>query len=368
MPAKYSELASQLKRLIRANLDKDPSEPFRLPTESALCQTYNVSRQTVRKALSVLEEEHLIEKRQGSGSYAVDRRSKNGANQIAILVQSNTEYIYPRLLADLCGTLQGHGYAWIVYVTDCSISREREILEFLLKNPVCGILSEGCKTAAPTPNHDLYRCLAQRGTSILFFGGEYSNLPEFPSVRNDHYEGGYQLGRYLVSLGHQKIGGIFQADEAQGTEQCFGLLCALRDAQLLRCEQYICRFDTPQLTALRKEQDIRFLSRFLTAQLKDATAVVCCNDEIAYWLIKELTLRNIRIPDEISIVCFGSSYLSSLSSIQVSSLSHVAPSTQKGYETSAAETIIKQIRGTPVYSQKFPWQLTVGHSSGPPPI
>lgn len=374
MSAKYSELASQLKKLIKTNLEKNPAEPFRLPTESALCQTYNVSRQTVRKALSVLEEERLIQKRQGSGSYAVDNRSRNGANQIAILVQSNTEYIYPRLLADLCGTLQKNGYAWTVYVTDCQLSREREILEFLLKNPVRGILSEGCQTSSPTPNDDLYRRLAQQGTSILFFCGEYSNLMEFPSVKDANYDGGYQLGRYLISLGHRKIGGIFRTDEIQGVEQRLGLLSALRDAQLLCCEKYICPYGARQLTALHRHQDTRFLSEFLDTQLADATAVVCCNDEIAYWLIKELARRNMRVPDDISIVCFGSSYLADLSSLQISCLSHELPQKTTAHEkrvyemgTAAAETLLKQLRGTPVSSQLLPWYLVTRQSSTSPP-
>ena len=59
MSAKYIWLAGLLKNLIEENT----GDTFKLPTEAALCQKYGVSRQTVRKALSVLEAEHLIEKR-----------------------------------------------------------------------------------------------------------------------------------------------------------------------------------------------------------------------------------------------------------------------------------------------------------------
>ena len=166
MSAKYIQLANQLKILIEKNLEKNQrsnsytsnhNTVYQLPTEAMLCQMYNVSRQTVRKALSVLEEEHLIQKRQGSGSYAIGNQKQSGMLQIAILVHSNTEYIYPRLLADLCDTLQKHGFSWIIYVTENQISKEREILQFLLENQeaaVCGIVSEGCKTSFPTPNQD----------------------------------------------------------------------------------------------------------------------------------------------------------------------------------------------------------------------
>ncbi len=341
---------------------------------------YHVSRQTVRKALSVLEEEHLIQKRQGSGSYAVPDLYQKRGNQIAILVSSNTEYIYPRLLADLCGTLQKHGFSWTVYVTENQISKEREILEFLLENietngernpeihsqnkenTVCGIISEGCKTSFPTPNHDLYQRLIQRNAALLFFRGSYSNLPDIPAVKDDNYNGGYALAAYLVSLGHQKIGGIFNSDDMQSTEQRFGLLSALRDARLLSCEAYLCSFDTHQLTALEKQQDTGFLSDFLSGQLKTVTAIVCCNDEIAYWLIKELYSRNVRVPKDVSVVCFDCSYLSDLSAVQITHY------TQREHDLgiTAAEAVINLIKGTSVSVQKSPWQLVIKRSSAPP--
>lgn len=360
MSAKYIQLANQLKILIEKNLEKNQrsnsytsnhNTVYQLPTEAMLCQMYNVSRQTVRKALSVLEEEHLIQKRQGSGSYAIGNQKQSGTLQIAILVHSNTEYIYPRLLADLCDTLQKHGFSWIIYVTENQISKEREILQFLLENQeaaVCGIVSEGCKTSFPTPNQDLYQRLAQKGIAILFFRGNYSNLPDFPFIKDDNYNGGYALGKYLVSLGHQNIGGIFQSDDIQSVEQGYGLLSALREAKLLSCEDNLCGFDTYQFTALQKNQDTTILSNFLSRQLKMVTAIVCCNDEIAYWLIKELRYRNVRVPQDMSVVCFDCSYLSDLSSVQITHYS------QEEHDMGivVAESVINLIRENFVSPQK----------------
>ncbi len=363
MSAKYIQLANQLKNFIQKNLESDAI--CQLPTESALCQTYSVSRQTVRKALSVLEEEHLIQKRQGSGSYAVRTPQHNDTSQIAILVHSNTEYIYPRLLADLCGALQRYGFSWTVYVTENQIAREREILEFLLENQdnsVRAIVSEGCKTSFPTPNEDLYRRLAQKHVALLFFRGSYINLPDIPSIKDDNYNGGLALGQYLVSLGHHQIGGIFKTDEIQGVEQCSGLLSALRDARLLSCENSICNIDTQQLAALQKKQDTGFLSDFLDRQLKSVTAIVCCDDEIAYWLIKELNYRKMRVPNDVSVVCFGSSYLSDLSTVPITSYA------QKEHDlgTAAAASILKLIKGKFISPQRLPWQLVIKRSAAPP--
>lgn len=201
------------------------------------------------------------------------------------------------------------------------------------------------------------------GRSVLFFHGNYVNLPDFPFIKDDNYGGGYYLGKYLTSLGHEKIAGIFKVDDIQGSERCFGLLSALRDENIPFCEDRISYFDTAQLDALQKKQDTGFLSEFVLKQLKDATAVVSYNDEIAYWLIKELAYKNLRIPEDISIVCFDNSYLSELSTVQITSLSH------KNHEmgTTIAENILKLMKGSPVSSQSLPWHLSVKRSSAPPP-
>lgn len=359
MSAKYIRLAGLLQNLIEENA----GDIFRLPTEAALCRKYGVSRQTVRKALSVLESQHLIEKRQGSGSYTTGLFGGTGKNSVAILVCSDTEYIYPGLLTDIRNTLQDSGFSCTIHVTENRICREREILQHLLKEPVRGILSEGCRTDIPTPNHDLYELLSESGIPVLFFHGNYSNLPDFPSIKDDNYGGGYYLGKYLASLGHKNTAGIFRSDDIQGAERYFGFLSALRDEGLPFCEESVCHFDTDRLKALQEKQDTGFLSEFISKQLKEATAVVCHNDEIAYWLIKELAYKGLRVPEDISVVCFDNSYLSELSQVQITSLSH------KNHEmgNSAAEGILKLMKGSPFPSRTLPWHLSAKRSSAPAP-
>lgn len=349
MSAKYVKLAELLKNQIEEN----GGNIFKLPTENALCKKYCVSRQTVRKALSVLENERLIEKRQGSGSYTTGRFGRTERDTVAILVCSDSEYIYPELLADLRSALQEQGFSSTVYVTENQFSKEREILSYLLNHPVRGILSEGCKTAFPTPNHDLYYRLSKEGTSILFFHGSYQNLPDFPSLKDDNFEGGYYFGKYLLSLGHEKTAAVIKSDDIQGLERCHGFLSALRDENVPFPEKNICYFDSVKLNALQKKQDTGFLTDFIGKQLDGATAVLCYNDEIAYWLIKELIYKNLRIPEDVSVVCFDNSYLSELSAIQLTALSHK----KQEMGQTAAEMLLKLMKGSPVSPKKLSWHL-----------
>lgn len=387
MSAKYIQLANALRSLI----EKNPSGSFKLPTEAALCRKYHVSRTTARKALSVLEEEKLIRKRQGSGSYATGLSGRPEQNTVAILISSDSEYIYPALLADIRSSLQNAGFSVQVYVTDNRISKERELLQYLLKNPVRGILTEGCKTAFPTVNKDLYEKLQKMGVSILFFHGNHPNLPNFPFVKDDNYGGGYYLGKYLVSLGHQKIAGIFNRDDIQGIERCHGFSCALRDEGIPFSDDMIFWFDTEQMAQLREKQNTRFLAEFADKIIPACTAAICYNDEIAYWLMRELhavdsntgysarqTMKHapantikggntdyasenlaetapdsIKSSKNITVVCFDNSYLSELSAAKFISLSH------KSHEMgeTIAENMIKLMQNAHIYSQQVPWHL-----------
>ncbi len=358
MSAKYIRLAGLLRKIILENV----TDGFKLPTEAELCKRYDVSRQTVRKALSLLESENIIIRKQGSGTYATGLFSSPSRNVVAILVTSDSEYIYPALITDIRSSLQGQGFSVTVYATENRACREREILKEFLDSPVRGIIAEGCKTVYPTPNADLYRQLQSRGTSILFLHGNYSNLPEYPYIKDDNYGGGYYLGKYLVSLGHRQIAGIFKSDDIQGLERQHGFLCSLRDEGVSFQDEDICLFDSQQLSALQEKQDTGFLSEFVGKKLKSCTAVICYNDEIAYWLMKELKYAGLQVPEDISVVCFDNSYLSELSATQITSLSH------KKHEmgTAAAESLIKLMKGSSAASEKIPWHLAAKHSASAP--
>ena len=351
MAAKYIRLANALKEKLSANLG---TGAYRLPSEQSLAMQYGVSRQTVRQALSLLQEEGLIEKRKGSGSWSTGLSADPARNQAAIVVTSDSEYIYPSLLSDIQKVLISTGYQVKTYTTDNRISTEREILRTLLENPVRGLIAEGCATALPNPNLDLYERLMRRQTSILFLHSFYAALPGSIYLQDDNYNGGYFLGRHLIKKQHTRIAGIFKIDDLQGQERANGWICAMRDSGLPLPDGHIAWFTNKEVELLRKKQDTSFLRAFIRGPLKSCSAVICYNDEIAYWLIKELKQARVQVPQEVSVVSFDNSYLSEISDIRLTSLSH----NPHEMGTEAARNLLKMIQGIPVTSQSLPWTLT----------
>jgi GntR family transcriptional regulator of arabinose operon len=354
---KYEQLAETLCEKISENLAHGI---YKLPTEAELCQKYRVSRQTVRSALFLLQERGVIESRQGSGSYATGLDTETDSNVIPILISSNQEYIYPNLLNDIRNELASFGYQLSVLETGNDTGRERAHLLSLLENPPRGLIAEGCKSAFPSTNLDLYEKLRAKGCFVLFLHNYYRELPDSIYVKDDNFYGGSLLAEHLINLGHTSIAGLFKVDDLQGQERYHGVSSCLRDHGLSLLDSHVGWFTSLDVEALEKKQDTRFLTSFIHEQLSGCTAVICYNDEIAYWIIKELTYAERLVPQDISVVCFDNSYLSDLSRVRITTLTH------KPHEigTCAADCMAQKLRGASIVSQELPWELVHKQSDG----
>jgi GntR family transcriptional regulator len=69
----YESIAEEIKRRVREGIYKDGQ---RLPSEAQLCEELKVSRGSMREALRMLEEEGIITRRQGIGSFVTKQSSK----------------------------------------------------------------------------------------------------------------------------------------------------------------------------------------------------------------------------------------------------------------------------------------------------
>lgn len=78
MAAKYKEMYTDIKHKITTGIWQENAP---IPTESELCQIYNVSRITTRHALEDLEKEGFILRIQGRGTFVKAKQLKHGERQ-----------------------------------------------------------------------------------------------------------------------------------------------------------------------------------------------------------------------------------------------------------------------------------------------
>lgn len=380
MAIKYKWLVEQLREIISDSIQNGINK---LPTEQELTVRYRVSRQTVRAALAVLEDEREIRRIKGSGAYITGLSSLEDRNIVGILIPDEQQYEYPALINDIRVTLAAEGFSCKVYPTHNHVDQERQILQFLLKSPLRALIVEPVKSALPSPNTELYQKLIQKGTSILFLGCAYPQLSQIPVIYEDNLYGAGLLVQSLVEKGHSSIAGIFQMDDQRGHERYQGFLDAMQNQGLTVPDRNICWYTTQELDDFRQSRDISFLKKFLERITPDYTAFICEDDFIAWLLWEELSLGQEKkiathaslssslqntgftaasaghsFEATIALATFNTSYLTTSGLLCATTLTHQTH--QPG--TLAAQMSINKLKGLPVSSQEVPWQLSLPKS------
>ena len=123
---KYSRLAEDLRGMI---LEGKIQAGEQLPSENVLSARYQISRHTVRKALSILENEGYIYAEHGKGTFCSElvRHTKTSRN-IAVVTTYLSDYIFPRVIQGIDGVMAENGYTILLKNTRNSRKAEARCL------------------------------------------------------------------------------------------------------------------------------------------------------------------------------------------------------------------------------------------------
>ena len=311
---KYVFVADWLKQNIKNNTFKIGDK---LISENQICDKFNVSRQTARQAVAVLEREGLVLKRQGSGTYINGYRTQPQHKNIGILTTYIGEYIFPGLISGIQDILSHHDYQMTLRLTQNKIENERRQLLSLLSLDIDGLIVEATKSALPSPNLGLYQEFLRRNIPLVF-------VHSFPSglncnyIINDDEKGGRLAARHLIDNGHKKIGGIFKYDDVQGILRYKGVITELYEHGIALDENAIIWYST--------ETDDQLFNRDFLAhtlqRLNNCTALICYNDEIAIAALQSFEQEGLHIPDDLSVVSFDNSNLAKIAHPMLTSITH----------------------------------------------
>ena len=354
MNPKYQVVAEALRKGIL-----DGTYQKTLPAELALCEQFQVSRQTVRQALSLLEAEQLIERRQGSGSHILEQRESvpRPHRSIAVVTTYISDYIFPSILREIEAVCSENDSTPLLFATQNQFANERRILLKLLEmEQLDGVLVEGTKTGLPNPNIRLYQQLMAKGIPLVFIHGNYEQLSDTLSVLDDNAAGSRMLVEYLYGKGHRRIAGIFKYDDLQGRQRFAGYCDAMQALGLPLEDRNILWYSTDQKDRfLREGVDEKRVDELFAA----CSAVICYNDEIALCVISYLNKTGLSVPGDVAVVSFDNSQYSELSVPRITSLSHAPFNVGR----MVAELLFHSLSGAPCASALAPWTLIEKESS-----
>lgn len=309
-------------------------------SENELVSMFQVSRQTARHAVLVLEQHGIVRRMRGSGTYVKGKDDKKvpvraRTMQIAVMTTYVDEYIFPSMLKEMEGRLSHAGYTLQISFTHNTVEKERMILRGFLKNDsVDGIIAEPVKSGLPNPNLDIYRELQKLKIPVLFLNSFYPEL-EAVHVSLDDYLAGKLVTEHLLQCGHRKIAAVFKSDDGQGHKRYAGYMDALMEWDIKVKGGQIAWIDTCELKEMKKD-GARYLRR-----LMGCTACVCYNDEVANQLVGICKEAGIKIPETLSIVGIDNSDLAGRCEIPLTS----AQNPVKELAGIAAEKILEMLDG-----------------------
>lgn len=338
---KYAALAEQVRAQIRCGHYRDGEK---LPSENELAAATGYSRQTVRQALGVLEQDGLLERVQGSGTYVRAAAAlREATHNIAVVTTYIGEYIFPDILHGIEGVLAENGYTPLLSATHNRVDNERRILAELLSKPIDGLIVEGTKTALPNPNIDLYDHFSRDGIPVVFINGFYPDLKKPIYVVADDRAGGRMACEALLQKGHTQIAGIFKSDDIQGHRRYAGYAEALRGANLSIQDDHVLWYTT--------ENRGNLLDVCAPQTLRGCTAAVCYNDEVALHLLRLLQTAAGAALTPVELASFDSSTYAQLSPVPFLSLAN--PKEKLG--RLAAQKMLNLLRGKPEEPTVLPW-------------
>jgi len=335
MAAKYTKLVDWAKsHIVEENMKKGD----KFYSEGELVEMFNVSRQTVRHALGILENDGLLERQQGKGTFVAKGQTNNGTKNKAIglvMMAYMESYIYPKVLVGIQSVLQQNGYTLSLAFSDYELDGEYKALRSVLDSDVQGIILGPVRTRLYNPFAEIYKEIEERGIPMIFLDA-YRDGYNFPLVGMDDVLAAQMATEHLIEAGHTRIGGVFQSDMTQGYLRHKGFI----NAHMKNSINY-----TAEHTIWYTREDFDLISsapKHMLDRLNGCTGLVCFNDLLAFRLVNSFIDAGVRVPEDISITSIDNSDMAVLCKVPLTTLDH--PKERLGQL--AAEQMIKLINNS----------------------
>jgi GntR family transcriptional regulator of arabinose operon len=321
-------------------------------SESELGKRFDCSRQTVRRALEVLEQRGLISRIQGSGTFISPVKrpiknpsviSRNGNKTVGLISTFMDNYIFPCIIRGIEEIFSSEDIAIQLASTNNLVAGETRALQLMLDRHLDGLIVEPTRSALPCANLDLFHAITNRGIPLIFIDSFYPEL-SIPYVALDDVKAGYLATKHLIDLGHRNITGIFPHSNRQGHLRYLGFVNAL-------AEQGIPIQDDLITWHSRENMQQILHGSTLLKNLSTCTAVLCYNDVTALMLIEFVQKNGRKVPEDLSVIGIDNSELARI----ISLTSVVHPSEKLG--EAAASLLLSMMNGEQGKSILFPPQL-----------
>ncbi|MEZ0537474.1 GntR family transcriptional regulator [Caldicellulosiruptoraceae bacterium PP1] len=317
---KYIDIYNKLIAIIEQNNLKTGDK---LGTEEELCKLFGTSKITIKKALELLEKDGIVYKIRGKGIFIKNQLINVQENKaestekykkcIGLILEDIDQSFGKNFTKYFLKYSSEYGYDVITKISINSYENEKIAINQLMESEVKGIVMNPVHNESYNP--EIVQ-LSIKNFPIVLIDKKFAGL-NIASVSINHKEAMQNLTRYLIKMNHKNIGIISFAPTAASSieERINGYIEELAINNIKYKKRYVfteipfeaCwNYNIENDSHLTREA-INSICKYLNNN-KEITSLICINTNTLYLTLKALMKMNLKVPDDISLVCFDTSY------------------------------------------------------------
>jgi DNA-binding LacI/PurR family transcriptional regulator len=297
-------------------------------------------------------------------SLVAQNLSRGRTQTVGVIVPLIGHPVFSSLIEKIGTVAFDRGYNIILCAAGLDIAREAEYARMLLRSRVEGVIVVPFSKSSREWDRHLVE-LQKRNIPVVLLEQE---LPSnrFDKIVADNFRASYDVTRYLIDQGHQRIAFAFHPFHERdlvGRERLAGFNQAISDAGLKKKAKLLldaCEFGN--------QQEFRYHPEKLVDAFQGAnrpTALFAGMDMLAIPAMETLRELNLQIPRDVSVVGFDNIEFSQFTHPPLTTVQQ--PTEEMGRR--AAEILFDRIEGKQshkIVCERFPCRLIIRQSCSTP--
>jgi len=336
-----------------------------LPSENRLASMMNLARSTIRQALAGLEQDGLVKRIHGKGTFVCDEsliQLSQTQDLFALILPETETAFYPALQRSFESAAAELHNQVVVCNSHNDVDKQASAIMQLIDLRVAGVAIIPTTVAATPAFH--IRLLQRHDIPVVCCSRSVPST-RAPLLGIPFEAIGQLAGERIRQAGHRRVGFVSTSRSTATAAYERGLQKAL--GKSIQVESFVSSSARPTDYTQVAVECKAWLDRVYTGGL-GPTAIFCGFDSLAESMYLLLVQRGLRVPQDVSLVGFGGTRRGGGLSAHLSSVTI----DEVGMGTQAIDLLAQMRRGAlpieTVENRDIPLDFNTGNTLAPPPL